>query len=209
MPAIDHITEPIRSVDALREILEPPIHFVTDKEVSELDEICRDFISRSPFVLIASTDGKGRVDVSPKGDSAGFVEVLDDTTLAIPDRPGNHRNDTFLNVLEHPHVGLIFLVPGTKTTLRLRGRATIARDLWLRERLAVDGKVPDLALIVEVTTAYLHCAKCIIRSKLWSHGAPGPDDRLLATAMVEHGGLPLTVEDMHAFIVDDEVNRLY
>ena len=87
MPAIDHITEPIRSVDALREILEPPIHFVTDKEVSELDEICRDFISRSPFVLIASTDGKGRVDVSPKGDEAGFVEVLDDTTWPSPTGP--------------------------------------------------------------------------------------------------------------------------
>lgn len=161
-------------------------------------------------MLVASTDGEGRVDTSPKGDPAGFVEVLDDTTLAIPDRPGNHRNDTFLNVLAHPYAGLIFLIPGTKNTLRVRGRATIARDLWLRERLVADGKVPELALVVEVTTAYLHCAKCIIRSKLWSDDAPdGSDEQLLAAAMVKHGDLPFTVDDMHTLIVDDEVNRLY
>lgn len=87
------------------------------------------------------------------------MQVLDDTTLAIPDRPGNHRADTFVNVVQHPYVGLIFLIPGTKNTLRVRGKATIVRDLELRESMAIKGRAPELALVVELTTAYFHCAK--------------------------------------------------
>ncbi len=162
---------------------------MTAKEVSAFDEYCRDFIARSPFVLIASSDGNGSIDISPKGDPPGFVQVLDDRTLAIPDRPGNHRADTFVNVVQHPSVGLIFLIPGTKNTLRVRGKATIVRDIELRESMAVKGRVPELALVVELTTAYFHCAKCIIRSDLWS-GAnvtsdPASDDVLLAETMVD------------------------
>lgn len=209
MPAIDRITDRITTVEELREVLAPPVHLVTDKDVDALDDICRDFIERSPFVLIASADGTGRVDVSPKGDAPGFVRVLDERTLAIPDRPGNHRADTFVNVVSEPWVGLIFLVPGTRNTLRIRGRATIARDQWLREELVANGKVPDLALVVEITTAFFHCAKCIIRSKLWSAGQDTEDDDLLARAMVDHAGLDLSVEQMQAIIVADEQTRLY
>lgn len=210
MGARDFVREPITTEEALREIVAPPLPLVTDKETSSLDEICRDFIARSPFVLIASTDGQGRVDISPKGDPPGFVAVLDDATLAIPDRPGNQRADTFLNVLQHPHVGLIFLIPGTRITLRVRGRATIARDLDLRERLAAGGKTPELALVVDVTTAYFHCAKCIIRSKLWqTDEVPPSEDKLLARALVAHAELDLSVDDLHTFLVDDEEHRLY
>lgn len=210
MSAGEFVREPITTVDQLRTIIESPNQFVVDKETATLDDICRDFIARSPFLLIASTDGLGRVDISPKGDPAGFVKVLDDTTLAIPDRPGNHRADTFLNVLEHPHIGLIFLIPGTRNTLRIRGRATIARDLDLREQLSAGGKVPELALVVDVTTAYFHCAKCIIRSKLWDPESVSPsDEKLLAEAMVAHGDLDLSPDDVHPFIVDDETTRLY
>lgn len=197
----------------LREVLDEPSKFVTGKEVSELDEFCRDFIARSPFILIASSDGAGSIDISPKGDPSGFVQVLDDTTLAIPDRLGNRRADTFENVLKHPFVGVIFLIPGTKNTLRVRGRATIVRDVSLRESMAVRGNVPDLALVVDVTTAYFHCAKCIIRSKLWSDdqltAAAGVDDLLLAETMVKHGDLPVTVEQMQKIIVSDETEWLY
>lgn len=206
-------TETITTRAALRKVLAEPSEFVTNKEVTELDDHCRDFIARSPFILIASSDGVGSIDISPKGDPAGFVRVLDDTTLAIPDRPGNHRADTFENVLRHPFVGVIFLIPGTKNTLRVRGRATIVRDTALRESMQIDGRVPKLALVVDVTAAYFHCAKCIIRSKLWSGeqiaAAAGTDDMLLAETMVKHGGLPVTVQAMQELIVDDEAKRLY
>jgi PPOX class probable FMN-dependent enzyme len=204
-------SEAVTTRSQLREVLAEPSGFVTDKEFAELDEFGRDFIARSPFVLIASSDGAGSIDVSPKGDPPGFVRVLDDTTLAIPDRLGNHRADTFENVLRHPFVGLIFLVPGTKNTLRIRGRATIVRDEWLRASMQVDGKLPELALVVDVTSGYFHCAKCIIRSKLWTADptGTGEDDLLLARTMVEHGELPVTVEQMQEIILDDENKRLY
>jgi PPOX class probable FMN-dependent enzyme len=163
-------------------------------------------------VLIASSDGEGSIDISPKGDPPGFVQVVDDRTLVIPDRLGNHRADTFVNVVRHPYVGLIFMIPGTKNTLRVRGRAKIVRDEELRSSMAIDGRVPDLALVVELTTAYFHCAKCIIRSGLWSADGvadPGADDLLLAETMVKHGGLPITVDQMQEIILNDEAERLY
>ena len=203
----------VTTLHELRAVIAPPSELVTAKEVAAFDEYCRDFIARSPFVLIASTDGQGSIDVSPKGDPPGFVQVLDDTTLAIPDRPGNHRADTFVNVVQHPYVGLIFLIPGTKNTLRVRGKATIVRDLELRESMAIKGRVPELALVVELTTAYFHCAKCIIRSELWAgaHATadPAADDVLLAQTMVKHGELAISVDEMQEIIVDDEDQRLY
>jgi len=206
-------SETITTLDELREIIEPPSELVTAKDVTELDEYCRDFIARSPFVLVASSDGAGSIDISPKGDPPGFVRVLDETTLAIPDRPGNHRADTFVNVVRHPYVGLIFLIPGTKNTLRVRGKATIVRDLELRESMAANERVPELALVVDVTTAYFHCAKCVIRSKLWSAAeitdAAGTDDRLMAEAMVKHGELPISIDEMQEIILSDETERLY
>ena len=203
----------VATLEELRAVIAPPSDLVTAKEISAFDDYCRDFIARSPFVLIASTDGQGSIDISPKGDPPGFVQVLDDTTLAIPDRPGNHRADTFVNVVQHPHVGLIFLIPGTKNTLRVRGKATIVRDLELRESMAIKGRIPTLALAVELTTAYFHCAKCIIRSELWAGNNatahPAADDVLLAEAMVKHGELAISVDEMQEIILDDEARRLY
>lgn len=211
--------DPITTVEQLREIISAPVDLVANKEIDHLDHHCRSFIERSPFVIIASTDGAGSVDQSPKGDPPGFVKVLDDHTLAIPERPGNHRADTFLNVLRHPHVGLIFLIPGARNTLRVRGRATIVRDDDLRASMAIDGRSPELALVVEVTAAFFHCAKCIIRSDLWGtraggEGAPAtrPDplpERFLAETMVEHGELTIPVEKMHRIITADEERNLY
>jgi len=199
----------VNTLDELRAVIAPPSDLVTAKEVDAFDEYCRDFIARSPFVLIASTDGQGSIDISPKGDPPGFVQVLDDTTLAIPDRPGNHRADTFVNVVQHPHVGLIFLIPGTKNTLRVRGRATIVRDLELRESMAVKGRVPALTLVVELTTAYFHCAKCIIRSKLWEDEPGIAGLSTLAAAMVDHAELDISVSEMQDIIDNDEKERLY
>lgn len=208
-----HFFETVTTRSQLRDVLAEPSEFVTNKEFVELDEFGRDFIARSPFVLVASSNGAGSIDVSPKGDPPGFVRVLDDTTLAVPDRLGNHRADTFENVLEHPFVGLIFLIPGTKNTLRIRGQARIVRDHWLRESMQVDGKLPELALVVDITSGYFHCAKCIIRSNLWTadqvHASAGADYLLLAQTMVKHGNLPVSVDQMQEIIVDDQDKRLY
>ena len=159
----DVITDPAQ----FRELMgEPPPPCVA-KTIAILDRHCRAFIARSPFVLIASASARGQMDISPKGDAPGFVRVLDDKTLAVPDRPGNRRADTFTNVLENPRVGLIFFVPGKSETLRVSGSATIVRDADLRESMAARGKTPDFALAVDVEEVFFHCSKCIVRSSLW------------------------------------------
>lgn len=137
------------------------------KELKRLDGHCRSFIARSPFMLIGSSDGAGNSDVSPKGDRPGFVSVLDDITLAIPDRPGNNRLDTLENILRNPSVGLLFLIPAMDETLRVNGEARITVDADLREKLAVDGKLPVTVTLVTVKAAYMHCAKAFMRSELW------------------------------------------
>jgi PPOX class probable FMN-dependent enzyme len=206
-------SDTITTVEGLREVIAPPSELVAAKEISELDDHCRDFIARSPFIVIASTDGKGSLDTSPKGDPPGFVQILDDSTLAIPERPGNHRADTLVNLVHHPYIGVIFLIPGTRNTLRVRGNARIVRDELLRDSMAVNGKVPDLAIVVDVTVAYFHCAKCIIRSELWTAdqqaASAGRDDRLMAETMVKHADLPFSVDEMQDIIVRDEAERLY
>src|SRR5258708_34307465 len=190
----------IDSEARLRELTGAPIPRSVQKEIAPLALHCRASIASSPFVLIASSDAAGRMDVSPKGDPPGFVQVLDDLTLAIPDRPGNRRADTYSNVLQNPGVGLIFLIPGKLETLRVNGRARIARDVALRERMAVKGKLPELALVVSVEQAFIHCGKCIIRSQLWDKGSwPKIDDLpSQAKCLVAHGRLEETVEEVQA-----------
>ncbi|MCX7305739.1 MAG: pyridoxamine 5'-phosphate oxidase family protein [Hyphomicrobiales bacterium] len=137
------------------------------KELGRLDAHCRAFIARSPFVLIGSSDGKGNADVTPKGDKPGFAAVLDETTIAIPDRPGNNRLDTLENIILDPAIGLLFLIPGMNETLRVNGEAKITLDPALRERFTVEGKQPVSVVVVTVKSAYMHCAKAFMRSQLW------------------------------------------
>ncbi len=201
----------VTSVAELRGVLGEPSHRVLRKEISSLDDHCGAFIGKSPFVLIASADREGRMDVSPKGDPPGFVHILDDQTLAIPDRPGNRRIDTFRNVLENPHVGIIFLVPGKQETLRIGGRASIVRDARLREQMSFGGKAPEFALVVHVEQVMFHCAKCIVRSGLWTRSA-WPDVTGLASlaeVMVHQGRLDESVAEMQALIERDAATRLY
>jgi PPOX class probable FMN-dependent enzyme len=160
--------EVITTAQELRKIVGPANRWFTSKILTKLDRHCRDFIAASPFVVVGSTDLLGMVDLSPKGDRAGFVRCLDDSTLAIPDRRGNGRVDTFHNVLENPGVGLVFLVPGRRETLRVAGRAMIVRDFDIRNAMAEGGRVPELALVVAVEKAFFHCGKCITRSNLWN-----------------------------------------
>jgi len=155
--------------DELRSIYKTPAPDAGSirKEQKKLDGHCKAFIARSPFVLIGSSDGKGNADVTPKGDKPGFAAILDDNTIAIPDRPGNNRLDTLENIVINPAVGLLFLIPGMNETLRVNGEARITTDAALRERLAVEGKPPISVVIVTVKAAYMHCAKAFMRSELW------------------------------------------
>ena len=170
----------VSSEQELRALLGHPSELALKKQIAALDEHCRAFIRRSPFLLLATSDASGRCDVSPKGDPPGFVHVLDDTHLVIPDRPGNRRLDGMRNVLANPHVGIIFLVPGRDETLRVNGRAAIIRDAEVLERLTVEGKRPHLALAVEVEECFLHCVKAFRRSKLW-RSQTWPDADALAS----------------------------
>lgn len=152
----------------LRKLYKAPNEGAVRKELKALDFHCRGFIARSPFVLIGSSDAEGNGDVTPKGDKPGFVAVLDHTTIAIPDRPGNNRLDTLENILRNPAVGLLFLIPGMNETLRVNGDAKITADDALRERLAVEGRAPVSVIVVTVKGAYMHCAKAFMRSELWT-----------------------------------------
>ena len=142
--------EVIATRQRLRELSKQPSSRAQGKVIDHIDAICRRFIAACPFVMVASRGADGRMDVSPKGDPSGFVAVLDEKTLAMPDRPGNHRLDTFENLLTHSEVGLFFMIPGSGDTLRVSGKGRIVRDGSLQARLAVNGKGPNLVLIVTV-----------------------------------------------------------
>jgi PPOX class probable FMN-dependent enzyme len=154
---------------ALRRSVGHPIPRIAAKARNTLDANARSFIAASPFVVVASCDSRGNLDVSPKGDAPGFVRVLDDSTLAMPDRAGNRRADTFMNVIQVPRVALLFVVPGQPYTLRAAGDAMIVRDEWLLGEMAGSGKPPTLALVVQLDEVFFHCPKCIVRSSLWKH----------------------------------------
>ncbi|GAB1690236.1 pyridoxamine 5'-phosphate oxidase family protein [Krasilnikovia sp. M28-CT-15] len=153
--------------DEIRELLGAPIARVAHKERPRLHEYDRQWLANSPFCLVATSDAQGRCDVSPKGDPAGFALVLDDTTIALPERPGNRRADGFHNVIDNPHVGLNFFVPGRGDTLRINGRARLIRDADFFDRMVVKGHRPVLALLVEIEEVFYHCSKAFLRSALW------------------------------------------
>lgn len=204
-------SEIITTVEQLREVMGYPSHRVTDIVIPKLDKHCRAFIAKSPLVFIASSDANGNMDISPKGDPPGFVQILDDNTLAIPDRLGNRRADTFQNILENPKVGLFFLVPGKGETLRMSGSAIIVRDAPLRESMAINNKIPDFALVVNIKEAFFHCAKCMLRSKIWQSDNWQSIDDLpsLAQTMVDAANLKESVEEIQALIEQDERFGLY
>ena len=159
----DHI---IDSLDALRALYPPVLERARLKTQYKLDKHCRAFIEKSPFLTL-STQGPDGADVTPRGDAPGFVHILDDSTLAIPDWRGNNRLDSLTNILTNPHVGLLFFIPGAQETLRVNGTACITADPAITHRWAVNGNHPATALLITVREAFLHCGKALIRSKLW------------------------------------------
>ena len=161
---MDYIT----TREELRAAFEATHDVAIRKVLRSIDQHSRRFIEKSPFLLIGSQDASGNGDVSPKGDFPGFVKILDGNTLAIPDRPGNNRLDTWENIIENPGVGLIFMIPGMNETLRINGEARLTLDADLCSKMQVNNRPAKAVLIVKVREVYMHCAKAFIRSKLWS-----------------------------------------
>nr|WP_221316486.1 MSMEG_1061 family FMN-dependent PPOX-type flavoprotein [Saccharopolyspora gloriosae] len=152
----------------MRELVAQPHPVIAEKSIDRVDEQSRLFLAASPFFLLATTSSDGSLDVSPRGDPAGAVLVEDEgRTLVFADRPGNRRLDSLRNILRHPQVGMLFMVPGVNDTLRVNGTATIVREAPYFERLEVEGKRPDLAISVRIDELFLHCAKAFLRSSLW------------------------------------------
>ena len=174
----------VTSEQELRAIIGTPASRPIQKERPALDAHTRAFIAQAPFVMMATAGADGRCDVSPKGDAPGFVLVLDDTRIVIPDRQGNKRLDGMQNLLTNPHIGLMFLVPGREETLRVNGRASITRDPELLAQMTVDGKTPIVAIGVEVEQCFMHCPKAFRRSHLWERDSWPATEALPSMARV-------------------------
>jgi PPOX class probable FMN-dependent enzyme len=153
---------------ALRALIGEPTELVCSKITDRLNPLTRRYVELSPFVLLGTADGDGNCDVSPRGDPAGFVRILDERTLLLPERPGNRIADTLTNILANRRVGLLFLVPGATETFRVNGRATLTDDTDLLAPCVVEGKPPRLGIIVDIDEAYTQCSKALLRSELWN-----------------------------------------
>ncbi|MCE7003859.1 pyridoxamine 5'-phosphate oxidase family protein [Kibdelosporangium philippinense] len=201
-------TTEIKTLDQLRELTGEPAERAKRKIIDRIDDHARTLIAHSPLVLLATASAEGTCDVSPRGDPAGSVLVLDDQTLVIADRPGNKLHDSLTNIIVNPHVGLLFVVPAMNETLRVNGRAKLVSDAPFFESLVVKGKRPDLAIVVEVQQLYMHCAKAFLRSGLWNQET-WPDRATLPTLGTifkdQIADLPVTAEELDASL--EERNR--
>ncbi|MGH2551431.1 MAG: pyridoxamine 5'-phosphate oxidase family protein [Thermomicrobiales bacterium] len=186
----------IRDEAALREIFGQADGGAARKSIPFLDRHCRTFIGLAPFLCLGTFGASGRADVSPRGDQPGFVQVLDDCMLAIPDRPGNNRLDSLTNILGNPQVGMIFLIPGFEDTLRVNGKAILTRDPALLRGMAVNNREPKIAIKVAVEEAFLHCAKAFKRSRLWD-----------PTAQVDRKTMPSLVRMIMEQIAEAETKQ--
>lgn len=201
----------VGSLEEIREHIGEPVPPVVAKVMDHIDQVSRGIIEKSPFIVLASATADGYPDISPKGDPAGFVRVLGEKYLAIPDRPGNRRVDTFTNLLQNPYLAVIFLIPGKGETLRVTGESRIVRDQALRESMAVNGRVPEFAIVIHVERVLIHCPKCVVRAKLWQPAA-WPDASETASideAMIAHAQLDMSPEELQALAEQEGLTRLY
>lgn len=167
MPAHRLTAEIIATEEALRGLIGEPAPAVVAKIVDYLTPLTRVLVERAPFVCISTSDEHGNCDVSPRGDPPGFVRILDERTVLVPERPGNKIADSLRNILRNPHVGLLFIIPGVTDTFRINGRATLTTDAALLAPSAVEGKLPKLGILVDIDEAYTQCSKAFLRSQLW------------------------------------------
>ncbi len=194
MPAHRLTARTIDDEAALRAIIGEPTPLVASKVVSSLNRLTRRYVELSPLVCLATSDARGSCDVSPRGDPAGFVRVLDDRTLLLPERPGNRIADSLRNILANPHVGLLFLVPGVTDTFRVDGRATLTDDAELLAPSSVEGKAPKLCILVDIEHSYTQCGKAYMRSHFYD-----------ASRFVDRAALP-TNGEIHALLTEGEID---
>jgi PPOX class probable FMN-dependent enzyme len=200
----------ITSEEELRALLGEPMPRAVSKERVRLHERDREWLAASPFCLVATADADGTCDVSPKGDPPGFTHVIDDTTIAVPDRPGNRRADGFLNLLANPQIGLLYLVPGRGETLRINGRARLVREAPFFDELIVKGHRPHLAIVVEIEQIFFHCAKAFLRSSLWKPETWNPDALPSQARLVKSlQEIPETLEELERYYGQSYAERLY
>ena len=201
----------LRSSNDLREAARLPSHWVNNKVIDHIDDLSRRFIAASSLAILSSCRPNGNLDVTPRGDPTGFVHVLNDSLLAIPDRPGNNRMDMFENVFENPNIGVIFIIPGHRDTLRVSGKGAVVQDKRLAQKLAINGRPAELVLLVKVERVLCHCPKAFIRGKVWQPDAwPDTSDvPTLAEMMLVHGAMTETIDEVEAGVKEDRETRLY
>lgn len=205
-------TDVVTTEAEIRSVISDQFSSQEEKIVDHLDKPIRLWIERSPFLTMATYNATGQVDISPKGDPAGFVKVLDAKTLAIPDRPGNHRFDSFLNILETGRIAVMFMVPNRREVVRVNGAAQVVRDLPLRESMSIKGRVPDFAIVVRVEEAFYHCGKAVLRSGLWepdkalsTEGLPTYAEAVFDQAKITDRSL----DELEESFQSNEKNRIY
>jgi uncharacterized protein len=200
----------ISTVEELRELLGFPHGRAVTKERTRLHRIDREWLAASPFCIVSTADVHGNCDASPKGDPAGhLVHVLDDTTIAIAERPGNKRADGYVNILANPHAGIISLIPGRTETLRINGRARLLRDAPFFDELTVKGHRPVLALLIEIEQIFFHCAKAFLRSELWDTQSWHPDVLPSHARLVKAiQDTPETLEELEAYYAPESYGKL-
>jgi len=206
------IKNQINSIEELRAILGFPKELVKNKSINFIDAHCKDFIAKSPMLFLSTSNKEGSCDVSPRGDPAGFVDVLDKKYLIIPERPGNKRCDSLINILSNPHVGIIFIIPGLKETLRINGKAILTQDRDLLVKYQIKGKSPELGIIVEVEEAFIHCAKAFLRAELWDSETWPKKENLPAIAKVlaDHvNSSDYSSEQIEAVLKESYKKRMY
>jgi uncharacterized protein len=197
----------IRTVEELREVVGHPHPAVANKVSARLLDVHQDWLANSPLCFVATTDSDGRVDVSPKGDPPGFVHIIDDSTIAIPERPGNKRVDGYLNVLQNPHVGTLFVIPGRGDTVRVNGRARILSDADYFDDLAVKGKRPILALEIAVEEVFFHCSKAFLRSDAWTPESWNPGAMPSTAQLAKSFKAEQSIEELEAYYSDENYRK--
>lgn len=202
----------VKSEEELRSLLGDPSVRAKNKVIDHLDEHCIDFLDKSPFLIVSTANAEGYCDSSPRGDAPGFIHIIDQKHFVIPERPGNRRLDSILNILENPQVGVLFLIPGLNETLRINGRATVIRDEQILSNMAANGKTPLLGIAVQVEECYIHCGKAFIRSGLWNQETwmeretlPSPAKMLRAHAKLTE----MTEQEVAASLSESYRKRLY
>ncbi|AKL96025.1 pyridoxine 5'-phosphate oxidase-like protein [Clostridium aceticum] len=191
MELINFSRNSVSTKEELRELIGEPHELVIKKSVSILDDQCKRFISMSPLLFLSTSDAEGKCDVSPRGDQAGSVIILNKHQLVIPDRPGNKRQDSNLNILSNPHVGLIFIIPGLEEVLRINGRAMLIKDKEILNKMALKGNIPLLGIGVDVEECFVHCSRPLKESNIWKPETWQTPETLPSASEIFHAHLKI------------------